>query len=389
MDQNRTIGYITVDSNFRSCEIKHRQIKSILPWLNFVQIDSIDNLYRILVNVNFDFIIIDIEYLCGVQCGYNPIEQLRSLQLAIAHIKVKTKILCRVGENTPAEKIRIIEPEISGLIIDSGDNWNTGDVIKDTIKYIKGDFSIPKLITQRLAENPRRKRTFIVSPTSMISDPELSDVYHEIGRNYNIEYFTAPQLSWIYHFLDDPNFPLDVVAIDLDYLYSAGGSDAIIKIQTLMTLISSAEYRENGRHIPRAVSILGAVSLTTDTKLIRDFINIKGVAGIFPLGHEFTKDEKSEAVEAQARREFHIPQRIREKLTAKNKRRQASGTISLTAREGQIYNIIVERGASNKHIARMLGVSEPTVKMHVGKILKKYGLRNRTQLVSFKKSTEV
>ena len=57
--------------------------------------------------------------------------------------------------------------------------------------------------------------------------------------------------------------------------------------------------------------------------------------------------------------------------------------IHLTPRQRQILDIIVTRGVSNKNIARMLHISESTVKLHMSSILKKFGLRNRTQLALF------
>ena len=55
-------------------------------------------------------------------------------------------------------------------------------------------------------------------------------------------------------------------------------------------------------------------------------------------------------------------------------------TIKLTPRQQQIAHLIVNRGYSNKEIARSLNLSESSIKLHVGGLLKKYGLKNRTQL---------
>ena len=55
-------------------------------------------------------------------------------------------------------------------------------------------------------------------------------------------------------------------------------------------------------------------------------------------------------------------------------RRQAE----LTPREREVVTLIA-RGRANKAIARELGVSEKTVKAHVGNILAKLGLTDRTQ----------
>jgi DNA-binding CsgD family transcriptional regulator len=56
--------------------------------------------------------------------------------------------------------------------------------------------------------------------------------------------------------------------------------------------------------------------------------------------------------------------------------------INLTFRQEQILQLIRTRGLTNVQIANMLKLSESTVKMHVGIILKKYGFRTRMQLVT-------
>lgn len=51
----------------------------------------------------------------------------------------------------------------------------------------------------------------------------------------------------------------------------------------------------------------------------------------------------------------------------------------LTARE-QETGVLLARGASNKEIARQLGITERTVKAHVGAMLEKLGVRDRLRL---------
>ena len=50
----------------------------------------------------------------------------------------------------------------------------------------------------------------------------------------------------------------------------------------------------------------------------------------------------------------------------------------LSAREAQILGCLRE-GAPNKLIARKLGITEATIKVHVKAILRKIGVTNRTQ----------
>lgn len=51
----------------------------------------------------------------------------------------------------------------------------------------------------------------------------------------------------------------------------------------------------------------------------------------------------------------------------------------LTPREQEVARAIAE-GASNKEIARGLGITERTVKLHVGAVLEKLGVRDRLQV---------
>ena len=56
--------------------------------------------------------------------------------------------------------------------------------------------------------------------------------------------------------------------------------------------------------------------------------------------------------------------------------------ITLTAREVEIYKLIIQN-YSNKEIGKTLYISQPTVKTHVSSILRKLGLKSRTELILF------
>jgi DNA-binding NarL/FixJ family response regulator len=54
----------------------------------------------------------------------------------------------------------------------------------------------------------------------------------------------------------------------------------------------------------------------------------------------------------------------------------------LSARECEVLNLIA-RGRKNRQIALALGVEERTVRFHVGNILAKLGVKNRTQATCY------
>ena len=58
-------------------------------------------------------------------------------------------------------------------------------------------------------------------------------------------------------------------------------------------------------------------------------------------------------------------------------------TIKLTPREQQVLDVLMERGCTNKQIGKFLHIAETTVKLHMSKILKKHGLKTRSQLILF------
>lgn len=68
-----------------------------------------------------------------------------------------------------------------------------------------------------------------------------------------------------------------------------------------------------------------------------------------------------------------------ESAEAERRLRKAPPASSLTPREGEVFALILRR-LTNAEIARELSLSLPTVKTHVGNVLKKHGFRSRREL---------
>ena len=67
-------------------------------------------------------------------------------------------------------------------------------------------------------------------------------------------------------------------------------------------------------------------------------------------------------------------------LVAPSARNEERFLESLTPREAQVLELVAD-GLSNKAIAGILGVSDETIKFHLGSILGKLGASNRTDAV--------
>ena len=110
-----------------------------------------------------------------------------------------------------------------------------------------------------------------------------------------------------------------------------------------------------------------------------------GIFGIVPLTYDYDIDETSRALNAQWANIPYWPKHIIDQLPGAKKQDTKKSEIKLTPRQEQIFSIVVTKGSSNKSIAKMLNITESTVKLHMGQILKKFGVKNRTQLVAFSK----
>lgn len=148
------------------------------------------------------------------------------------------------------------------------------------------------------------------------------------------------------------------------------------------------------------LAVLGDLSIDREF-LDHIIINEKLILGIVPRGPDFTLVEKRLAIIKLMHKARVIPEKFQnlyriqnnlppkenknllttEKEENKEKKRvEINNEIKLSDRQQDILNLVLDRGASNKLIAKMLHISESTVKVHMSAIFKKYGVTNRTQL---------
>jgi DNA-binding NarL/FixJ family response regulator len=104
-----------------------------------------------------------------------------------------------------------------------------------------------------------------------------------------------------------------------------------------------------------------------------------GVMGF--LMKESQPDDLLHAIRSVFKGQFTIPQNVAQALY-KNESNGDEKKNALTVREEEVLHLIAN-GQTNRQIALELNIGENTVRTHVGSLLRKLGLSNRTELAIY------
>ena len=150
--------------------------------------------------------------------------------------------------------------------------------------------------------------------------------------------------------------------------------DVILIDLVMPKLDGVGAMRELRRRLP-ATRVIVLTSFADDERLL-------GAIRAGAAGYLLKNAEPQEVVRAvraasagQALLDPAVAARVVESLADRD---AVAGAESLTPRELEVLALIA-RGRSNKLIARELGIAEKTVKTHVGHVLAKLGVTDRTQ----------
>lgn len=226
----------------------------------------------------------------------------------------------------------------------------------------------------------------VLTDNTIVTEQKPVSVYFRKGwreyfQNYGEQKMldtlaSNPELPWETKMCDDWNELSEVLKLKphqiifhVSMLEASGTTvyEFISMIKTLKKVIV-------GYSIPLAISI----EKDTPTSLIKEFQKAE-IYGIVPSVYSFGIDETYKGVDALFNRIPYWPKHILQQLPGAIKS-VTKNTITLTARQSEIAELISSRGLSNKRIANALNITESTVKIHVSAILKAYGVRTRTQL---------
>lgn len=188
-------------------------------------------------------------------------------------------------------------------------------------------------------------------------------------------------LHQLFYLLFDPDWQVDFIVIDIEECYALDGVSMWDLVRSLNTL-SRLETATNAK---KPVALIAGISDTTPLELIRAAKKSPDFATLNPLlGGRFTYEMCLDSVRRYTNWDWTLPKCISDMLKKSKTKETRSKTPTMTARQKEIFQMIAQQGMSNKHIARALGISDNTVKIHVSALMKRVGCHNRTQLAAYK-----
>lgn len=129
--------------------------------------------------------------------------------------------------------------------------------------------------------------------------------------------------------------------------------------------------------------LVSLIKSTTEYSTVK-VLQKTDIIGIIPDPIDFGVEETVNSIEELTTYKQYWPKHILSQLPGFAEAKTKSKEIHLTERQQEVYELIARRGLSNKQIAKMLGISESTVKIHVSAVMKHFCVRNRTQLALMK-----
>lgn len=214
-------------------------------------------------------------------------------------------------------------------------------------------------------------------------------VMEQLSAQLDVKFARTESICELMESIGQFSFNIDLVVIEAVELIEAEGSTVFDIVNTLSTLMRyhrlSVTNGEPSTNRPAAIAV--GVSADTDIKIVRELLTVDNISGLYPSGFGYTLENKVDAVRDFLAGDRHIPKAIKQSLVTKLKAAKAPGgaVAALTPRQSQIFNLVTTRGSSNKTIANLLHITDSTVKLHMTAILKKCGVRTRTQLAVFTK----
>lgn len=172
---------------------------------------------------------------------------------------------------------------------------------------------------------------------------------------------------------------------------ASGGREAVALCEDLGPDLILMDIRMKGMDGVQATRLLRDVCPGIAVLVLTAFADDQSLLHAVEAGahgfllKEASKEELLDAIRRVVRGESLItPSMLRRLLSkfAERSRRASAGSIHLTSREVEVLQALAQ-GLSNESIAAKLGISQKTVKTHLGNIFRKIQVDNRSQAILF------
>lgn len=211
--------------------------------------------------------------------------------------------------------------------------------------------------------------TYVTTPDTKCSGVFFTTVVE--GHKYT-EIDSIPSL---YQNICDQNFWTELIIIDLQKFLDIDDMEIIDQITGIGLTMRSQEPTWK----LRMALIVDSAANTTLVRRLQKLPEVMGIA----LTTD-TQDTIQECLQSWLLGQRYTTHTVEKMLKRQRKNIDtAPGQIVLTDRQKEILDMISTKGFSNKAIAKVLRITESTVKLHVSAILKKYCLKNRVQLAVY------
>lgn len=197
----------------------------------------------------------------------------------------------------------------------------------------------------------------------------------KIGADLDFETTVTKNLPELFFMLNDPESGVEFVIFNLPTLFTDTQCDAYGILSTISTLVAC---NHGAGHPLPTVAVL--INGNSDSAQVQQLLGTE-IKGVIPDPQWMGESETIKALQELLSGRTYLPKYLLDKT--RQSKMSINSDIKLTPRQTQILKLICNRGAPNKTIARMMDISESTVKLHITAILKKFGVRNRTQLALF------
>lgn len=312
--------------------------------------------------------------LVGFHCDLFNNEELSINQLIKAieiTFKLKNKqadIFVTINKKTSRETIDMLrKTNIIGLQFGRGD-FGLDFATQSFQKLVADRRHWPEEIISTLLEHQENKKPLHVYFRDDIDEYSGKVKFSDITKGIDARFQMCKSWNELSQSLSE--YPKNLV-FHIDMVRRHGGtiSEFMMMLETMMKY-SNIKIKPN-----IGVGIEADTHVTTIKELQKHRI-LAIVPSAKTLG---TKSTRS-AIEAMLNDEQHWPKDIISKLPGNEQKTKNKNSHSLTLRQQEVFDLIARRGLSNKQIARVLNISESTVKIHVSAVMKNLCVRNRTQL---------